>query len=75
MASASILSAQENCKQIYQNECTVSATFLSPFLTELENSGLGRTSEGQTEKSAAKNIWWFLQWRIKNKLKSEAAHA
>lgn len=56
-----VLSAQGNGKQMYQSKYTVFAGLLFPFLTELENSGLGRTSDGQTE-----NIWWFLQWKIKN---------
>lgn len=58
-----VLSAQGNCKQMYQSKYTVFASLLSPFLTELGNSGLGRASEGQTE-----NIWWFLQWKIKNEV-------
>lgn len=52
---------------MYKNKCTVYASLLSPFLNELENRGLGRTWRDQTDKFAAKNIWWLLPQRIKNK--------
>lgn len=61
---------------MYQNKCTVFASFHSLFLTKLGNRSLGGTPQGQTGKFTGKNICGLFnrELKMREQMKSKITH-